>query len=216
MSFKYVIEHMEDNLHEWCILEYCHISTFIPTSNLYFTNISKDTESTLLDIKSLQGANFFTNHIIDLNLKKDKICLLDPSAKDILKPEDGNYFEYFLFGGILGDDPPRDRTCELRKHGFQTRSLGDLQMTTDTAINVTKRVIEDRVVIDQIPYIDFPEIKLSIKESVVMPFRYITIPHPNKSTLQTTTDELKLNLVPLLPEGMIELLKKDGDMAFEF
>ncbi|CAG8776918.1 20073_t:CDS:2, partial [Racocetra fulgida] len=131
-------------------------------------------ESTLLDIKTLQGANFFTDHIIDLNLKKDKICLLDPSAKDILKPEDGNYFE----------------------------SLGDLQMTTDTAINVTKRVIEDKVAIDQIPYIDFPEIKLSTKESV--------------STLQTTTDELKLNLVPLLPEGMIELLKKDGDMANDF
>jgi hypothetical protein len=37
-----------------------------------------------------------------------------------------------------------DRTGELRKLGFEGRRLGPVQMTTDTAVNVTKRVVEDR------------------------------------------------------------------------
>ena len=37
-----------------------------------------------------------------------------------------------------------DRTGELRKLGFAGRRLGPLQMTTDTAVNVTKRVVEDK------------------------------------------------------------------------
>ena len=43
----------------------------------------------------------------------------------------------------MGDDPPRDRTAELRKLGFEGRNLGQIQMTTDTAVGVTKTVVED-------------------------------------------------------------------------
>ena len=43
-----------------------------------------------------------------------------------------------------GDDPPRDRTGELRKHGFPTRHLVPVQMTTDTALGVTKKVVDDK------------------------------------------------------------------------
>lgn len=34
--------------------------------------------------------------------KKDRVCLLDPAAKTELSPEDGDAFDVFLFGGILG------------------------------------------------------------------------------------------------------------------
>lgn len=34
--------------------------------------------------------------------RKEKMCLLDPSAKTELCPRDGDEFEVFLFGGILG------------------------------------------------------------------------------------------------------------------
>lgn len=43
---------------------------------------------------------------------------------------------------IQGDDPPRDRTGELRQLGFPNRELGPVQMTTDTALGVTKLVVE--------------------------------------------------------------------------
>ena len=43
-----------------------------------------------------------------------------------------------------GDHPPRDRTGELRVLGFATRHLGPVQMTTDTALGVTKLVVQDK------------------------------------------------------------------------
>jgi Predicted SAM-dependent RNA methyltransferase len=44
----------------------------------------------------------------------------------------------------LGDDPPRDRTAQLRALGFPSRHLGPVQMTTDTALGVTKMVVQDK------------------------------------------------------------------------
>ena len=52
-----------------------------------------------------------------------------------------------------GDDPPRDRTGELRILGFPTRHLGSIQMTTDTALGVTKLVVQDKIQLNDIPYI---------------------------------------------------------------
>lgn len=93
----------------------------------------------------------------------EQICLLDPRAPLCLHASDaGLYprpstsspptndatevdgpFTHFLFGGILGDDPPRDRTGSLRALGFPRRHLGAVQMTTDTALGVTRRIVED-------------------------------------------------------------------------
>lgn len=43
---------------------------------------------------------------------------------------------------MIGDDPPRDRTAELRKYGYAGRNLRKIQMTTDTAVRVTRMVID--------------------------------------------------------------------------
>lgn len=37
-----------------------------------------------------------------------------------------------------------DRTSELRKKGFEGRRLGPKQMTTDTAVRVTRIVVQDK------------------------------------------------------------------------
>lgn len=37
-----------------------------------------------------------------------------------------------------------DRTSELRKKGYQGRRLGPIQMTTDTAVRVTRMIVQDR------------------------------------------------------------------------
>ena len=58
---------------------------------------------------------------------------------------------FYLF--FKGDDPPRDRTSELRILGFPTRHLGPVQMTTDTALGVTKLVVHDHISLNGIPYI---------------------------------------------------------------
>jgi len=54
---------------------------------------------------------------------------------------------------FVGDDPPRDRTSELRVLGFPSRHLGPVQMTTDTALGVTKLVVQDKIPLDEIPFI---------------------------------------------------------------
>ncbi|KAK7442025.1 hypothetical protein VKT23_016302 [Stygiomarasmius scandens] len=72
-------------------------------------------------------------------------------------------------------------------------------MTTDTALGVTKRVAQDKVPLDKIPYTDFPTITFNPKESVEMPFRYIVE-----------------NGQPLLPPGMRELLYEDLNKGFDF
>jgi ribosome biogenesis SPOUT family RNA methylase Rps3 len=66
-----------------------------------------------------------------------------------------------------------DRTAELRKKGYEGRNLGTIQMTTDTAVRVTRIVIQDQIPLDKIEYVDHPELKINQHESTQMPFRYV-------------------------------------------
>ena len=89
-----------------------------------------------------------------------------------------------------------DRTSELRRKGYVGRRLGPKQMTTDTAVRVTRLVAQAKgwrflaksreleflfsacahtcaVPLAQIPWVDFPELRLGEHESVEMPFRYV-------------------------------------------
>jgi ribosome biogenesis SPOUT family RNA methylase Rps3 len=90
---------------------------------------------------------------------------------------------------------PLDRTSELREKGYPTRHLGPVQMTTDTAVRVTRLVIQSQKPLDKISYTDFPELKISRNESTQMPFRYV-----GRGDGQ-----------PIMPEGMLELIKKDSE-----
>ncbi|KAH0578737.1 hypothetical protein H2248_003862 [Termitomyces sp. 'cryptogamus'] len=218
MQLFYVIEHMEEDedttrsIPPWVELEYSHMRALAgPGSHVYFTHLSK-TSSSSLSAAFQSSTNDFAEascHEEDvLNLMKsrgisiDRVCLLDPKAEKALSPEDGDgQFDMFLFGGILGDDPPRDRTGELRVMGFPTRHLGPVQMTTDTALGVTKLVLKDKIPLDKISYVDFPTIRFNAKESVEMPFRYIVMSDGKE---------------PLLPPGMKELLHEDLNKGIDF
>ncbi|KII91571.1 hypothetical protein PLICRDRAFT_173401 [Plicaturopsis crispa FD-325 SS-3] len=220
MPFTYAIEHMEDDeetskaIPPWVELEYAHMRVLAgPNATVHFTHLSGPSSRSLSQVSrstasentSLADAQFHEAGVLDLmktaSVPLHKVCLLDPKATEALSPEDGDgRFEWFLFGGILGDDPPRDRTAELRVLGFPTRHLGSVQMTTDTALGVTKKVVDDKVPLTQIPYIDYPTITFNPKESVEMPFRYIA----------------DSNNDPILPPGMRELLHEDLNKSFDF
>ncbi|KAG0258833.1 hypothetical protein BG011_003054 [Mortierella polycephala] len=227
MAKNYIIEHMEEGMHDWCKLEYEHMVTVCGADHIYFTAL---TPNTLADMpETLVKAHCHTEDILTMGdrIPHEKVCLLDPASPHVLCPEDAEKFDYYLFGGILGDDPPRDRTGELRKLGFATRHLGEVQMTTDTAVNVTRRVVEGLVPLDKIPFIDHPEIKLRKKETVTMPFRYIAkeTPESSPSTAESQTagetpssskkSKKSKKPEPILPPGMIELLIKDNDTALD-
>merc|ERR1711948_98184 len=91
----------------------------------------------------------------------------DMDAEEALQPDDADKFDALVFGGILGNVIERpdgsygsdDRTSELRKLGFtHRRHLGPMQMTTDTAILVSKMVLEEARPLAEIPFVDSPEI----------------------------------------------------------
>ena len=129
--------------------------TLVAPSQVHFTSLSSTSIPPLRTY--LPQAHTHSESIMEVlrqtNQSPAKVCLLDPKAEKVLAPEDAEKFEWFLYGGILGDDPPRDRTAELRKLGFEGRHLGEKQMTTDTAVGVTKMVVEDGLPLDKIPFI---------------------------------------------------------------
>lgn len=198
--FTFVVEHLDPELGPWSALEYKTIAQESRDASCDF--ILSSVPETLLQSREFQHLNanarsdpvevYFAN-------RKDRICLLDPAAKQELSPDDGERFDVFLFGGILGDDPPRDRTSELRKKGFAGRRLGPVQMTTDTAVRVTRMIVADQVKLEDIPYVDFPELKLAEHETTEMPFRYV------KDAAGR----------PVMPDGMVELIKADADKGFD-
>ena len=173
----------------WTVKEVTQL--YFDTKEHKFINEKNITETT---------KNSENEKIVSLANLSHSICLLDPASEIDLTPNDSNHFQFFVFGGILGDHPPRDRTGELReKYGFSGRRLGNLQMTTDTAVRVTQLIIEKRLPFERIKFIDYPEIKFNKYESTEMPFRYV-LAEDNK---------------PIFPNGMLDLIKKDTEKSFD-
>jgi len=201
MTFKkYIVEHLDDELGPWSQLEYLTIAKESHEAGAEFCLSSVPASLVLPEpLKAVPGftADGRSVEVIYAE-EKSRVCLLDPSAVTELSPLDGDKFDVFLFGGILGDDPPRDRTSELRKKGFEGRRLGPKQMTTDTAVRVTRLVTHDKIPLDQIQYNDYPEIRVNKHESISMPFRYVK----------------DKNGESIMPEGMLELIKKDSEKGF--
>ncbi|MEK6921972.1 MAG: hypothetical protein AABX82_08835 [Nanoarchaeota archaeon] len=77
---KYIIEHMDPELFDWCLLEYTHISEIVGKENLIFTNIKKAEEKKKLEtLGSVEQKS-----VKELNLKS--VCILDPAASKTLEP----------------------------------------------------------------------------------------------------------------------------------
>ncbi len=178
----FVIEHLEPELYDWCILEYKHISSFVGKENLLFTNIS--------DEKLNELGKTDARSIIDMPL--EHACVLDPEAPQTLTPELAKQFDYFIFGGILGDDPPKERTKDALsdKLPYPIFNLGKAQMSTDTAVIVTK-LICDGTPLENMQFAEGLEVHITEGESVMLPYRYLI-----------------LNDTVLLAPGIVDLLKE--------
>ncbi|KAJ6088308.1 SAM-dependent RNA methyltransferase predicted [Penicillium sp. IBT 16267x] len=193
----FVVEHLDPELGPWSALEYAAIARESHDLGARFLLSSVPAELQMpADLAATRGLEVEQRSVEEIFAdRKDRVCLLDPSAQVELSPEDGETFDVFLFGGILGDDPPRDRTSELRKKGYVGRRLGPKQMTTDTAVRVTRMVVHEKVPLEEIPYVDYPEILINEHERTEMPFRYV----------KDASGE------PIMPDGMVDLIKNDAD-----
>ena len=169
---KYIIEHLEPELYEWCLIEYRHISKIVGKKNLIFSNIKRKKDAEKLK----KIGNVSEKAVSELNLKN--ICVLSQYSKKTLKTEDKDKFGYFVFGGILGDNPARKRTNELITSlkndniKFETRNIGNKQMSTNTAVYAAKKILEGKKLSD-FKFVDNLEIEINENESITLPFRYV-------------------------------------------
>ena len=100
----FVVEHLDPELEAWSSLEYLTIAKESQASGAQFLLSSVPTSLKLPEnLQHAQGLTVETRGIEEIYAdKKDKVCLLDPAASKDLSPEDGDTFDIFLFGGILG------------------------------------------------------------------------------------------------------------------
>ncbi len=178
----FIIEHLDCKLWKWCLIEYKHISKIVGKGKLLFTNI-----------KNKQLGKYGKRNsksISELNLKN--ACILDPDAKKTLSPEEAKKFKYFIFGGILGDYPPKKRTKKelTKKLNFTARNIGKKQFSTDNAVAVVKEILKGKKLKD-LKFKKKIEIQLGKYDSVILPYRYLLI--KNK---------------PLISKELVEYLKR--------
>lgn len=183
---KYIIEHLDPELYDWCLLEYTHISQIVGKENLIFTNIKKQE-----DKQKLEKLGKVEEKSVK-ELKYPHLCILDPAATKTLSPSDKKEFEYLLFGGILGDWPPQQRTKKelSSKMDAQCRNLGTEQMSTNTAVYVAKKIM-DGMDFSAFEFIEELVIPVEDDEEIELPFRFV-VEHGK----------------PVLAPGYIEFVKK--------
>ena len=103
-SKTYIVEHLDDELGPWSELEYVTIARESNEAGASFCLSSVPPLLSLPEaLKSVPGftADGRSVEVLYAN-DKSRVCLLDPSAAKELSPEDGDAFDVFLFGGILG------------------------------------------------------------------------------------------------------------------
>lgn len=100
----FIVEHLDDELGPWSELEY------ITIAKESHENVAKFCLSSVppnLQLPAaLKAVTGFTAEEKSVEVvyadSKNRVCLLDPAATKELSPEDGDTFDVFLFGGILG------------------------------------------------------------------------------------------------------------------
>lgn len=102
----YIVEHLDPELGPWSSLEYQCIAKESHESGSAFVLSCLPQDFKIPNIIS-SVPSFIAEHrgVEELypDDKKKKVCLLDPAAEKDLSPADGEEFEAFLFGGILGN-----------------------------------------------------------------------------------------------------------------
>ena len=167
----FIIEHLEPRVWKWCLFEYKHISKIVGKNRLWFTNIKRKNKN----LEKL--GRVFNKSARSLGLDLKKVCVLDPEAQEILTPEDSRKFDYFVFGGILGDYPPRKRTKkELTQFlpGVEAKNIGKKQMATDNAVYVVNEICKGKK-FEDLKFKNKFVLKINEIESTELPYNYVIV-----------------------------------------
>ncbi len=150
-----VIEHLEDIVSKWLWAEYKHAAN-IAKDKLVLTNAHSGLCGLVIrelkipcyseSIVKLQGVLYST---------PEKVVILDPQAKDTLKPHEARRADIIVVGGILGDHPPRGRTRQLlssRMPKSLKRNIGKWQFSIDGAVYIALEIVKGRS-LEEIPVV---------------------------------------------------------------
>ncbi|MEM4258879.1 MAG: hypothetical protein QXL17_07010 [Candidatus Thermoplasmatota archaeon] len=162
-----IIEHCEPELSTWLLLEYQHCVK-IWEKTIVFTRVhdkKSEKKLTTLGIVEPRTANEM--------FAGKKCIILDPLAKKPLTTRDFEKLDGIIIGGILGYKKPRGRTKELiTKHSsFESRHLGKIQLTIDSAVFVAKAIMLGMKLSD-IEITTEVEIVHNEIHSTILPFGY--------------------------------------------
>lgn len=162
----FIIEHLEPKLWPWCQIEYKSISKITGKNNVWFTNCNSS--------KMKPYGKVISKPLSKLDLNLTKACILDPLAPKTLTPKEASNFEYFIIGGILGEEKLNGRTKKELTELFpevETRNIGKGQFSTDNAVYVTHQIAEGTP-FNKMKFQDTLEIHFNKIESVILPYRY--------------------------------------------
>lgn len=114
--YTIIVEHLDPELEDWQALEYKSIAGESRSEGWDFILSGLSSASETQQQVGLPATNLTEDNVENLyssESKRQRVCLLDPKAEQDLNPEDGKHFDVFLFGGILGDDPPRGQASSI-------------------------------------------------------------------------------------------------------
>ena len=192
----FVVEHMEPYLFEWCLAEYLAMQQYlhhhpcrllIANSQQYRHFQGKEQEDNQLNIHRLEESfkdskgqcSSEDQSVVELHKSWEgkRVCMLDLRAEKELSSEEE--WDFIVFGGVLGDHPPRDRPAPVRQHFPVLRHLGAMQLATDTAVLVSRLILCNRLALGEIPMVREPTVrglnKQGLKTTVQMEgFSYVS------------------------------------------
>jgi ribosome biogenesis SPOUT family RNA methylase Rps3 len=165
----FVIEHLEKRIWRWCEIEYENSAKLIAPHTLLITNLRKGKN------EFSKFAKLEKRSIVDMDIDWKRVCVLDPKATTELTAEDRNKFDYFVFGGILGDEQFNGRTgkelTERMSKDVALRHLGEKQFSTDNALFVTRMILDGKK-LSEIPMQWEAEVEIKDGESILLPYQY--------------------------------------------
>ena len=100
----FIVEHLDPELGPWSELEYIAIAKESQAAGSKFILSSLPEGFKVPDgVKGIEAFSAENRGVEELYAAhKSRVCLLDPAASKDLGPDDGETFDAFLFGGILG------------------------------------------------------------------------------------------------------------------
>lgn len=165
---KFVIEHLEDHLSKWLVLEYEHASIIVGRENLVITNAGRYAK----ELGRIAGLVLAER--VDEVYPSDRLLVLDPDAETPLDRRDFDNCDAVVVGGILGDSPRRHRTRKLltsRLPNARARTLGPHQFSIDGAVYVALQVLKGAR-LEEVPVRVGVEIELPEGGVLELPYAY--------------------------------------------